>query len=55
MIATAIGAGAGGVSTVALAGRRFEAPKPLTTGADAKTLHERAQEWAARRATGRRG
>jgi hypothetical protein len=39
----------------ALAGRRFEAPKPLATGADAKTLHQRAQEWAARRAAGRRG
>jgi len=39
----------------ALAGRRFEPPKPLATGADAKTLHQRAQAWAARRAAERRG
>ena len=32
----------------ALAGRRWEPPKPLATGADAKILHERALAWAAR-------
>ena len=32
----------------ALAGRRWEPPKPLATGADAKILHERARSWAAR-------
>jgi hypothetical protein len=32
----------------ALAGRRWERPTPLATGADAKTLHERALAWAAR-------
>ena len=31
----------------ALAGRRWEPPKPLATGADAKILHERALAWAA--------
>jgi hypothetical protein len=36
----------------AMAGHRFEAPQPLATGADAKTLYQRAQAWAARRATG---
>jgi hypothetical protein len=33
----------------ALAGRRWEPPKPLATGADSKQLHERALAWAARR------
>jgi hypothetical protein len=33
----------------ALAGRRWERPQPLATGADAKTLYERALAWAARR------
>ena len=33
----------------ALAGRRWEPPKPLATGADAKQLHERALTWAASR------
>jgi hypothetical protein len=31
----------------ALAGRRWEPPKPLATGPDAKQLHERALAWAA--------
>ena len=31
----------------ALTGRRWEPPKPLATGADAKLLHERALAWAA--------
>jgi hypothetical protein len=33
----------------ALAGRRWDPPKPLSSGADAKLLHERALAWAARR------
>jgi hypothetical protein len=33
----------------ALAGRRWERPTPLATGADAQTLYERALAWAARR------
>ena len=33
----------------ALAGRRWEPPKPLATGAEAKLLHKRALAWAARR------
>jgi hypothetical protein len=34
----------------ALAGRRWNPPKPLATGAEAKALHDRALAWAAHRA-----
>lgn len=39
----------------ALAGRRWEPPKPLATGADAKIPHERAPTWANRDDVGRQG